>query len=77
MVEVDEDSMVRRKRDLYRQVAIGVHVFKVVKQVLKPAWPWSKKRVTDLLDYDPQMSESDCGVLLALPAGALEILWSV
>lgn len=34
--------------------------------LLERAWPWLRKRLEDMLDLDPQMVESEGGILLLL-----------
>lgn len=54
------------------QVAAGNYVVTVIMQSLDRTWPWSKKLLKDMPDYDLRLVDTERGVLLALPAGFIE-----
>lgn len=64
---VDVDGRGRRERDGYLQTAIDNYVFIVIVYFLKPAWPWSREKLKDILDHDSRMVKSELGVLFLLP----------
>lgn len=69
---MDGAGTVGKEPYAYMQVDVATTIVMVVMQLLERAWPWLKAHLIDMLDYDPQMGETERSVLVLLPTRVFE-----
>lgn len=63
-VDLDEEGMISRERDVFLRTAVADHCIMVIMQFLERVRFWSSERLKDLLDFDTRMNESRRDVFL-------------
>lgn len=68
MVNENDVGTAERQRDVLLRISVADHVVIVTIKFLKRAWPWSGKRIKNMLDFDLWLVKNERGVLFLLPS---------